>query len=191
MKIFSDQLGFNAEKSLDISKINYKLINVIEQYPELLKTLDNWVLISDKKFIPDLIKLNEIIKKYKKDHNEKINETLKVYRGFVINNFNEKLDLTRKDIVGSKHNFKSNFKALSFTTDFNIAKAFSGNECIIETIFTKKDLYLEFIPELDFLLNKIRNLKHFSTQKEVILLPPFDIDFKIIQMNNPSFWLKW
>lgn len=166
--------GSDAETYFDESKLDHKKIEKLLKYPDLLKSLNEWILCPDYNLIPKLKQLSQIVDKlYNFNYNN-----IRIYRGFNKNSIQDTMGLTNKGFFHdslkkeTKLGYEFTYKVtnpLSFSIDFNIANAF-GN-IVIETKLPKHNK-LVITNELAYIINKMRNLKsHNKTQKEVIVFP--------------------
>lgn len=179
-KYFTDlKLLFNTNKSVrilteeEINSLDKNKINELKKHKDLLNSLNEWIMIADRNLLPDILKLAKIIKNMEKQSD------IILYRGFSLNSFQEDLNLTNPKLHGS-YKFTSLEKPVSFSKSKDIAQAFG--HILIETRINNKYDFLVITNELNFLIHEMRNLKIIETQEEVILLPPFQIDFKVINI---------
>lgn len=176
--------GFNdAVTYFDESKLDHKKIQILLKYPDLLKALDEWILVPNRNLLPKLKQLSLIVDKlYTFNYNSKI------YRGFRKNSIQDTMGLTnrgffidtlkRETAPGYEFTYKVT-NPLSFSTDLNIAKAFG--KIVIETKLPKHNK-LVITNELAHIINKMRNLKKDTqTQYEVIVFPDNILNCKIIR----------
>lgn len=179
IKKYEDIFKYKA-KPYSYDLLDKKKIEKIEKIKEI-SSLDSWVDMSDYDLIDDLkilaIKLKEI---------NKFNYDAVLYRGLLEKfSMSASLNLNNPQLNHSYH-YSSDKEAVSFTKDIKIARAF-GN-IIIETSFNNKTSFLDITPEIYFILSKRRNLKKLEVQDEVILLPPFNIDFKVVEINKKTLF---
>lgn len=177
----------SAEMNLDTEILNWDIIHKLEQHSELIKALDMWVLIPDVTLLPKLVDLAKIVKAL-----YDIPVKQKIYRGFTLDKvYQNDLDLKIKDIEIGKHLiYISKDKPLSFSLELAIAKAF-GNIVVEADLDSSEILSLFLTPELNYIIAKRRRHKLIKTQHEVILLPPFSINLKIINYDKIPFWKHW
>lgn len=176
----------DAEKSFDTSKLNHKKIEKLLKYPDLLNALEEWIFIApDRNLLPKLKQLSEMIDKL-----YNFNYNTKIYRGFYLRNgYQNNMGLTNDFFLfkllkkGVKPGYEFTYKVtnpISFSTDFNIAKAFGS--VIIETKLPKHNK-LVITNELSYILSKMRNFKKLNqTQEEVIILPDNTINCRVIKI---------
>lgn len=163
--------------------INKKLVSELNKHTGLIDALDKWVLFADRKLIPKLEELTEIVQKlYGK-------RRLHVYRGIRLNHkVSAHLGLKNHTAVGEKRHYESKVEAVSFTKDIRIARAFG--EVVVEADFDDTHKYLDITDELCAILSERRNIELY-TQREVILLPPFALDFTVAEVHKKPVWLRW
>lgn len=167
---------------VDTSKLNQKLIAELRKYPELLKALHSFTQLADRTHLPKLKQLVSIVQEYHPKPSQ-----LTVFRGFDCSRpIQEKMGITTPrvgDVVG----FQSDTKVLSTTTDQNIASAF-GN-AVVQIELTRNHDYLVVTDELYFLIAEINGSKSVESQKEVIVLPPFNLKMRVVDVDT-SFLAK-
>lgn len=176
-----------AEKLLDLSKLDYNKVKELRKHNKLLKSLDKWVLFADRNLAKDMIDLSVIVKDL-----YEIKEPLNTFRG-IREDHKVSANLGLKNpILSKQYRYNSNVEAVSFSTDVCIARAF-GNIIIKSKFSPKKDNYLVISNELSFIINyDFRNRKtNIMTQDEVILLPPFDIQYTVIELEKKPLWGMW
>lgn len=181
--LLTEIFGSDAETYFDESKLDHKKIEKLLKYPDLLKSLDEWVLCPNHNLLPKLKQLSQIVDKlYNFNYNSKI------YRGFNKNSIQDTMGLTNRGFFldslkkETKPGYEFTYKVtnpLSFSTDLNIAKAFG--KIVIETKLPKHNK-LVITNELAYIINKMRNLKsHNKTQYEVIVFPDNTLKCRVIR----------
>lgn len=178
------QLSFNID-DVDMNVVD-KIQTYFKQHPHIKKSLDTWLLIADKSLTKDLKDLSEFMKKIQPYPNN-----IEVYRGMPIhvsNTFNEKMGI-KDPKVHDRYKFSSSDKSISFTTDIRIARYF-GN-VVVKTILHKCLDYLILSNELNYVVCTNCRNTDLNTQKEIILFPPFSIDFEIIEFIKKPWWSVW
>jgi hypothetical protein len=187
----SDLIEFNnGEIPLEVSNIDINVINEFNKHKDLLKALDDWVLVPDMKLLSSLKKLAELVKEIHSD-NIVFKESFKVYRGFDLNSkYQDTMGLSKKGVLFNEikpfplnhvFSYDNDKTPLSFTTVLDpVAKTFGPT--IVETeLHCNEDNFLFISDELCYLVATMRNHAKMFTQKEIILLPPFNKQFKVIQ----------
>jgi hypothetical protein len=186
-KKFEEQYGWGgASKNIDKSQLDKSKINALKKHSDLLNALDQWALIADRNLIPKLIELGSVVNKL-----YDFKDDLTLYRGFGVsrfNNFQDTMGLIeerrfinkiKEHRVNDSFRYNSSFKAISFSTDLKIAEAF-GSVVVRTMVNPLKDFILILTDELCYIVSEMRNIE-LETQKEVILLPPFDITFVVVK----------
>lgn len=162
-----DKLAVEAAWApLGTDALDWKKVDALRGHTQLLKALDSWILIADRKLIPQMIELGQLVRSL-----YPIPDELTIYRGFGINGFQENMGLKHIPHLGQVVHFQSDERALSFSTDLNIAKGF-GNVVVTTKLQTRRSHFLDITDELSYLVQEMRNIKDFQTQREIILLPP-------------------
>lgn len=166
-----------AEKKLDRAKMQQ-----LQQHEELLQALDNWVRLPDRKLVTPLLELCTVVQKL-----YDLPAEMLIYRGFdPKSDYQNTMGLSEKGFfhntvhpyyVGETHQYLLKDAPLSFTLDEGIARAF-GKTVVRTRVFPRKERALVMTDELCALVCKRRNIA-LQTQKEVLLLPEFRIDFVI------------
>lgn len=177
-------MGTYAE--VPIGKVDFAKVGKIESFlhthPDILKALDNWVLIANYELIEELKELRVFLKKIK-------NYTIHIptlYRGVRTSQFGNNLG-SDKVALGQTFKYSDKTTALSFTTDLQIARDFGH---IVLRLDDYKGDYLELTDELMMVLNKHRNITTMNIQKEVIVFPPMDLNILVYEKKSPG-WLGW
>lgn len=179
--------GVVAEMNLSVNNLNKDILRRYEKYPYLIDALDNWILSPDRELLPLLNELSLIVKLLQPNKNIK-----KCFRGFYVSgDYQENLDLVerkfffnrlKKFTVGDTFNYQSTNKLISFTTDISIARAFGK---IVVSIVLKNyhGNFLMVTDELSYLVSLNRKIPP-TTQKEIILLPPFSFQYSIEEIRK-------
>lgn len=171
----------SASKAVRKESIDQAVLKELMKYPVLLESLDKWTLFADRKLIPNIQKLGELVKEIKPISEQPI------YRGFGNFSVQEFLGFdTRNAKVGDKREVKYLDRAISFTIDLEIAKAFGP--IVARCTDWKKHNYLYVCPELCAVISQRRNIKAVETQEEIILLPPLDIHCEIVDVKKRSIF---
>jgi hypothetical protein len=178
--------SFRSTIPLDTTHLSRSHLQQLKQREDLLEALDEWVLSPDAKLLPKLKELAQFLAKI-----YGLNHKLTVYRGFdPDDSYQDTMGLSEKGFfsnkvhpheVGQIFRYASKDRPLSFSTDLEIAHAF-GTTVITTTLDPAHQSFLILTDELMALLSERRNIPA-ETQKEVILLPPFDIVFSILQKD--------
>lgn len=161
-----------ASTSVNESNLDQSKIQLLSKHINLIKKLDEWTLIPDKRLIPYIIQLGQIVDSiYKFTY-----RPIPIYRGFSpkINYQNDmglcdKGFFSRKLKPGVKPGYVFSYTCInptSFTFDLNIAKDFGS--CLIQSILPKTNRLI-ITDELIYLIHKLRNLDQVDTQKEIII----------------------
>jgi hypothetical protein len=148
----------------------------------LIAAADSWALIADRNHLKSLYELEKVISAlYRFD-------TDQYFRGFDVNHFQENFGIKSSTQIGNRFKYKSAENPISFTTDIRIARGFGSN--VVSSTLSECKL-LHFTRELEYLICKRRNIA-LETQKEVILLPPYEIELILIERNeNKPFFTLW
>lgn len=171
--LFNYKNAVRPLSKIELESIDKNKIAELKKNKHLLESLDKWILFADRNLIPDIKRLSAIIKSMEKQ------QGLVLYRGFNIYSVQENLNIANPKI-NSNYNYATKERAVSFSKSKEIAKAFG--EILVETNIKNDVDYLEITNELNLIIHEMRNLKTIETQDEVILLPPFEIDFKVISI---------
>jgi hypothetical protein len=176
----------DASIPLSLDDISQEKILRLKQHPQLLDALDQWTLFADRRLIPEMRELGNVVKKLYNLPNE-----LRLYRGFRLGSFQDNLGISEDAHLGQVVPYKTDERSLSFSTDEGIAKAF-GNVVVNTTLNTKRAEFLYITDELVVIVHELRNLKKIMTQCEVILLPPMELNLKVVQFEKGrSSWMDW
>lgn len=174
-----------AEIPVNVREIVWSTVSKLEKHMDLIEVLDSHILFADRKNTEALKELAAICKKIQKQ-----SSTINVYRGFGSWSAQEDLGVS-KEKPGDKITIRSQDKIISTTTDIEIAKAF-GPSIVSMTLSAQKDNYLVISDELYYLIAKLRNHEKVMSQREVIILPPIDIQATIVQHQpKKSLFEKW
>lgn len=169
-------------KLLDISTVDIGVMAKLKQRDDLMKCLDDWVLFADRDLIPRLRELAKLVRTLKPV------AKVPIYRGFgnwggqETNGFS-----TSSTNVGDVSNVRYTDRAISFSTDIEIARAFG--KIVVECNDWNKNDYLYICPELCRIIAERRNLAMIETQHEIIVLPPISISCKAIEVVKSKRWL--
>lgn len=175
-----------AELPLAVEDVDMDKVKALESCHSLIVTLDEWILSPDRDLVPSLHELAKVVNKTYQFPKE-----LTLYRGFNLNGYQDSVGIKELPHVGQVIHSASDDKPLSFATDIEIAKAF-GEIVICAKIDTKKTHFLYITDELAYLVGKLRKHTKFTTQKEVIILPPSNFQATVVQAKkNPFGWLGW
>lgn len=173
-------------QEIDKNKLS-KLRLAFKNKDYLIKTLVSHSGLTNKDNIVHLKEISEILRNIYSYPKE-----LKVYRGIGIAwSFQNTLNIKNKgkDLkIGDKVIYESNKDVISFTTEIGIARAF-GN-LIVETTLNETLDFIIYTNELCVMYNEYQNLTKLETQREVILLAPFEVELKVTEKKTSS-WLDW
>jgi len=156
------------------------LIAKYERHPDIIELLDDWILAPDGDL---LAKLRTHTRTSQSISRLKIGT--KLYRGFdPTSSYQDTMGLSIKKWLFNEvkeHRVGDTFeysieRPLSFTTDIDIARAFG--KTIVQLVSIPDD-YIWITDELSSLVSKRRGIGP-ETQREVIVLPPQNLKFKII-----------
>jgi hypothetical protein len=167
-----------ASIPLSLNNISQEKMLHLKKHPRLLEALDQWVLFADRRLIPEMRELGQIVNKLYDFPKE-----LRLYRGFRLGSFQDNLGVDGNSHIGQISTYQTDECSLSFSTNEQIAQAF-GNVVVSTTIQTQRSEFLYITDELVVLIHEARNLKQFMNQHEVILLPPMTITLKVQQFEK-------
>lgn len=183
-----------CEIPLEFANLDVDKINQLKEYPDLINKMADWIKAPDVTLINSLRELAKLIYSIYKDDPiigmDPMN-SFKAYRGFDINSpYQNTLGLS---VVGENSIFITPFeeghvfsygsedRALSLTTSLDpVAKEFGSTIVEVNLCSASEDL-LFVTDELCYLVATMSNNKKLFTQKEVILLPSYTKEFKVIQ----------
>lgn len=176
----------NDSVPLALDHISEEKIKRLKQHPRLLAALDQWVLFADRRLIPEMRELGRIVKAL-----YHLPNALTLYRGFRLGGFQDTLGVPDNAHVGQVLPYKSDERSLSFSTNEDIAQAF-GNVVVSTTVNPNKVELLWITDELVVILHEMRNLNDIMTQHEVILLPPIEMQMRVVSFEKSKLgWLGW
>ncbi len=156
----------------------------LRKYPQLLESLDKWILFSERHLIRDMQALAAIVRKLKP-----LPDTQVLYRGFGNWSGQETMGFKTSQVkVGDEGEVRATDRAISFSTNVNIARSF-GKILVVSRDWNKASC-LYICPELCALVAERRNLPEIETQEEVIVLPPIDISCEVIEVRRNN-WFGW
>jgi len=173
-----------GSRRLELSEIDPHKLQVLLKHQDLIKVLDDWILYPDRRLIEDLKKLAVIVNGLNKH-----SQSLVLYRGISPHlNYQDTMDLrdpngpifskVKKYKKGDVFRYASTEKAISFSTNIFIARGF-GTTLVSTVCDPSKQLALIITPELSKIICDRRKITNLQTQDEVVILPPFDIEFTI------------
>lgn len=172
--------GPSAVKDINLSKLDKTLVSKYERYPEIIELLDDWILSPDGDLLDKLRSHTRTLQSI-----ARLKIGTKLYRGFdPKSSYQDTMGLSKKGWLFNEvrdHEVGNTFdypitRPISFTTDLDIAKAFG--KTIVQLVSIPND-YIWITDELSSLISKRRGIGP-ETQREVIILPPQDLSFKII-----------
>lgn len=176
----------DAAVPLSLDNISEEKIRRFKQHPQLMDALDEWTMFADRRLIPQMDALGKLVRDMYDIPNE-----LKLYRGFRLGSFQDNLGIDEDAHIGQVVSYQSDDRSLSFSTEESIARAF-GNVVVSTTLHTKHANFLMITDELNVIIHELRKLKEIKTQHEVILLPPIQLQLKVVNKDSNSFsWLGW
>lgn len=179
-----------GEVLVTLQDIDFSIVKELEKHTDLLDNLYDWMWISAWEYLPKIIELSKIYNELYTKPKE-----LVLYRGVKTDDpdISDTMGLKKPVIVGSKHRYASNNRAISFTEDIAIARVFG--RAIVKTTLLPKQNYMQITKEMLYVIYKDHILKKqrkdVESQLETILLPPFDIQFEIVEYDNSFFWTPW
>jgi hypothetical protein len=176
----------DAAVPLSLDNISEEKIRRFKQHPQLMDALKEWVKFADRRLIPQMAALGQLVR----DMYDLPTE-LKLYRGFRLGSFQDSLGISEDAHIGQIVPYQSEDRSLSFSTEESIAHAF-GNVVVSTVIQPQRTPCLVITDELNVIVHELSNLKDIKTQHEVILLPPIQVQLKVINKESNSFsWLSW
>jgi hypothetical protein len=176
----------DAAQPLSLNNISEEKIQRFKQRPELLDALAQWVTFADRRLIPQMLALGELVRDL-----YDLPAELKLYRGFRLGSYQDSLGIDEGAPIGQSVTYTSDDRSLSFSTEEAIARGF-GNVVVSTKINPKKDPCLVITDELLVIVHELLNFKDLKTQHEVILLPPIQIQVQVVSKESNSFsWLAW
>lgn len=176
----------SAVIGLSPDDVDMNKVKQLKQRPDLIKDLDAWILSPDRDLIPRMQELAALVNSLYTHP-----KVLTLYRGFDLGSYQDSMGLKTLPHVGQSIQFDSEERALSFSTEINIARAFGGTVVAVQ-LNTAKAHFLDITPELCYLVCEERNLDNHETQKEVLVLPPFDLQGTVVQAKRHNFgWAGW
>lgn len=152
-------------------------LDALSQKKELLRALLQWVVFPDYGLVPQLRELGMLVEKL-----YQLPEKMEIFRGFDPSGQNGQNTLglgpgaEPSEIV---HTYESATRALSYSTDPEIAQSY-GALLVHSTLDFKRHNALVITDELAHLICEMKG-EIAQTQKEVIVLPPLSIQFKILK----------
>lgn len=176
-------LGISVEsKPLDLSTVDVRVMAKLKQREDLMECLDDWVLFADRDLIPKLRELAKLVRSLKPI------SKVPIYRGFGNWGAQETNGFSISSVnVGDVKSVRYTDRAISFSTDIEIARAFG--KIVVECNDWDKNDYLYICPELCRIVAERRNLTTVETQHEIIVLPPISISCKAIEVAKSKRWL--
>lgn len=184
-RLFDSILASGAERSLD-EQLDPEKMAALQRHDNLIASLDEWVMIPDKRLYPALQKLSEVARQL-----YKFPPSMTLYRGLdPQSSYQNTMGLSKKGILlntekpfrlGELHHYESD-QPISCTTSEQIAQAF-GKVVIRMKVQPNRPGTLVITQEMAALVCQRRNIE-LKTQDEVILLPPVQVDFVIHAINR-------
>lgn len=174
------------EMPVDESSLNQKVITEYRKHMDLLSVLNEHILFADRENTRSLLQLSEVSRRI-----QAYPPTLVLYRGIGSWSAQESLGLDIKSVkTGDRFVYSSSDKLVPFTTNESIARAF-GPVVVSCSVDTRKSKLLILTDEMMFLISKMRNHTSVKTQKEVIILPPFNLVGKVVSVRKKSLFEIW
>lgn len=166
---------FNVKKLDDEATVAYMAL------PDAIKLLVRWVELPDMHMYTELMDVAEKLKAIKP-----LPEGTSLFRGFYPTSaYQDTMGLMKRDWLGA--NVKPHLpgevyeytleRPLSFTTDQSMAEAYGST---VVQLHGDPEAYIWITDELNLLLATAMR-KEPKSEKEVIVLPPFDSRFTIIK----------
>lgn len=185
--------GSDAERPINIRKLNPVTVKKFQSNPGLIALLDAWVLVPNNDHLPDLIKAAETVRRIQPPQLPH-----KLFRGFsVSSSYQDHMGLVdkgwfsnsiKKEVVNKPQQYALT-RPVSFTTNLGIAKAFGDTIITIPSI-SVIDHCIWLSDELSYVIALHRNLKKPMTQDEVVVLPSVKtITITVLPYDAPSS--KW
>lgn len=168
-------------KTFDVKKLDNEITVAYMTMPEAIKLLVRWVELPDMHMLNELMDVAEKLKAIKP-----LPDDTNLFRGFYPTSaYQDTMGLMERDWLGAKvkpHHPGESYeyaleRPLSFTTDQSMAEAYGST---VIQLHGHPEAYIWITDELNLLLATARR-KEAKTEKEVIVLPPFDARFTIIK----------
>lgn len=188
---------FLSKVTFDEKDLSKSKLEKLRKFPELIDALYFWIAMGRYESIPDLIELARQVKLIYRFVGKK-----ELYRGFrpkfngqnnmgLASNVFLIFNKTNNIHFGKVYQYSGDKESISFTTEIDVARGFGGTIIRFQADFAKDNL-LVITDELMYLVCEKHNFE-LQSQREVVLLPPFNIEFDVIEHNgktSPS-WTSW
>jgi hypothetical protein len=168
-------------KTFDVKKLDDKVTVAYMAMPDAIKLLVRWVELPDMHMYTELKDIAEQLKAIKP-----LPEGTNLFRGFYPTSaYQDTMGLMKRDWLGAKvkpHHIGESYeyaleRPLSFTTDQSMAEAYGST---VVQLHNTPDAYIWITDELNLLIATARR-KEAKSEKEVIVLPPYDARFTIVK----------
>lgn len=152
-------------------------LSVLSKQKELLRTLLQWVVFPDYSLVPQLRELGALVESV-----YQLTGKMDIYRGFDPSGQNGQNTMGLGE--GAKpteivHTYEHSTRALSYSTDCEIARSYG--QLLVHTVLDfKQHNALVITDELAHLISEMKG-EVSQTQKEVIVLPPLCVRFRILE----------
>lgn len=187
-----------------VDDLDEDILTELRKHKTLLKCIADWYTFPDRKLLPFLIEMSKIVNDL-----YRFNETVTLYRGFNLLNaelFNQNiLEHSVDEFVAKKYRKGDKVKysgkyPVSFSTNPNVPKRY-GDIIVSTVVDLPETKSLVLTEEIIFLIKELNlysassifNLLFFKfmfTSREVIVLPPFDLDCTFESISNMNFTAK-
>ena len=169
-----------ASVNLTPGQVSLDKISQLQEHPHLIQALHDWYSMPDKGLLPQLKELAGIVARI-----EGLQGKLEIYRGFTPGSHTQNTmgyGGTEANLkVADEFMYEQRSTPVSFTTHLDVARTF-GKVVIRTEIAFDETCALLFTDELAHLVSMMQD-KPPTSQKEVILLPPFSIPCTVLEMN--------
>lgn len=168
-------------KSVNVKKLDGEATVKYLSMPDAIKLLVRWVKLPDMHMLGELRDVAEQLNAIKP-----LPEGTALYRGFYPSSpYQDTMGLVKREWEGSNvepHHVGEVYeyqleRPLSFTTDQAMAEAYGQT---VVQLHNRPDNYVWITDELNLLL-AVALQKEAKSEKEVIVLPPFDAKFTILK----------
>lgn len=168
-------------KTFDVKKLDGEATTAYLAMPDAIKLLVRWVELPDMHMLNELMDVAEKLKAIKP-----LPEGTNLFRGFYPTSaYQDTMGLMKRDWLGANvkpHHAGETYtyaleRPLSFTTDQSMAEAYGST---VIQLHGQPEAYVWITDELNLLLATARR-KEAKSEKEVIVLPPFDAHFTILK----------
>ena len=168
-------------KTFDVKKLDNDVTVAYMSMSDAVDVLVKWVQLPDMHLVNELKDVAKALNAVKP-----LPDGTELYRGFYPTSvYQDTMGLMEKDWLGSKvkpHLVGEAYeysleRPLSFTTDLSMAEAYGAT---VVQLHNRPDAYIWITDELNLLIATALG-KPAKSEKEVIVLPPFDSRFTIVK----------